>query len=418
MKFAETLKQQALNVAANYTQEDALRPVRSEALARLKEAHFPHRRVEAWKYTSVRALEAGHLEQVAKPFAAAKLPEAQFQHRLVFINGIYSEENSTSLPEGVALELIDGHTALNGAEAELTTPFALLNSATLDHGAVLKVADNTQVQAPVEVLFLSEAEAPSHCHARLQVELGENSQLALLEHYSGQGPVLTNAVTTLKGDTNSQLVHYRVQREATDSLHIGTLVVLPGERSDFQSYQLMHGTTLRRNDVRVVIEHENTNFSQKGVFVGAEKHHADNQVSVEHRVPNSTSNMVYKGMAAGQCTLTFNGSIHIHPGASQTVADLTNNNLQLNRGATVNSKPELIIYNDDVQCSHGTTFGQLDEDAIFYLRSRGIDAQEAENILSLAFIDEVLNAMPHETLAQWARPWLVDVLAKAKAEES
>lgn len=418
MKFAEQIKQQALALAAEHTDKNALSSTRQTALERLTAASFPHRRVEAWKYTSVRALEAGHLTQVASPIAAAQLPESRFDHRLVFINGIYCQESSTALPAGVNLTLIDGSFPISGPEAELTTPFALLNSATLSQGAILTVPANTVVEAPVEVLFYSQADTPSHCQVRLQVKLGENSEFALLEHYAGQGPVLTNAVTTLAGDAYSQLVHYRVQREQTECLHIGTLITEPGAHSEFQSFQLMHGTALRRNDVRVIIAHENVNFSQQGVFVGAEKNHTDNQVSVEHRVPNSVSKMIYKGMAAGQSTLTFNGSIHIHDGASQTVADLTNNNLLLNRGATVNSKPELIIYNDDVQCSHGTTFGQLDEDAIFYLRSRGIDAQAAENILSIAFIDEVLHAMPSETLAEWARPWLVGVLANARVEEA
>lgn len=414
MKFAEQIKQQALTLAAEHTENNALSNTRQTALERLKAVSFPHRRVEAWKYTSVRALEAGHLTQTTAPIATAKLPEPRFAHRLVFINGIYCPKSSTDLPHGTSLTLIDGSLPITGPEAELTTPFALLNSATLHHGAILTVPANTVVEAPVEVLFYSQANTPSHCHTRLQVVLGENSELTLLEHYAGQGPVLTNAVTTLTGDTHSKLVHYRVQREQTECLHIGTLITAPGAHSEFQSFQLMHGTALRRNDVRVVIAHENVDFTQQGIFVGAGKNHTDNQVSVEHRVPNSISKMIYKGMAAGQSTLTFNGSIHIHDGASQTVADLTNNNLLLNRGATINSKPELIIYNDDVQCSHGTTFGQLDEDAIFYLRSRGIDAQAAENILSIAFIDEVLHAMPNTEIAQWARPWLIDVLARAE----
>ena len=145
--------------------------------------------------------------------------------------------------------------------------------------------------------------------------------------------------------------------------------------------------------------------------MGNNNTHTDNQLAMEHRVPNSRSNMVYKGMAGDKSTLVFNGSIHIHPGAFQTVADLTNNNLLLNRGATVNTKPELIIYNDDVICSHGTTCGELEDDAIFFLRSRGLTEEQAEKMLSLAFINEVLLEMPNEEVADWARPWLNGIFA-------
>jgi len=412
------VKEQALALARGIQVQDAFSTVRANALQKLENTSFPHRRVEAWKYTNVVELQKGHLLQTADGNAAVDVPTAIFPHRLVFINGVFNAAASSTLPEGITLTRLEGQSELphQELEEELPAPFALLNSATLQDGVHISVAPGAQ-PAPIEALFISTASAPAHCNTRLHVSLANNSKLTLLERYEGAGPVLTNAVTNIVGADNSALVHYRLQTENAESAHIGSVLVLPGAESDFKSYQLMHGSALRRNDVRTIINHSNALVNMKGVFIGTGNTHTDNQLTMEHRVPNSRSNMIYKGMAADTSTLVFNGSIHIHPGAYQTVADLTNNNLLLNRGATVNTKPELIIYNDDVECSHGTTCGELDHEAIFFLRTRGLNEAQAEKILSLAFINEVLLEMPDENVADWARPWLNAVLAKQEDAE-
>lgn len=407
------VKEQALALANGVQLQDAYSTVRTNAVNKLQEANFPHRRVEAWKYTNVVELQKGHLQQAADVNATVELPDAIFPHRLVFVNGAFNEAASSGLPEGITMVRLQGQTELpqQELEQELPAPFALLNSATLQDGLYLNVEAKAQ-PAPIEVLFISTSDAPAHCNTRLQVNIGQQSKLTLLERYEGNGPVLTNAVTNIVGDEHSELVHYRMQTESAESAHIGSVLVVPGAESNFHSYQLMQGNALRRNDVRTIINHGSTFVNMKGVFIGADNTHTDNQLTMEHRVPNSRSKMIYKGMAADTSTLVFNGSIHIHPGAFQTVADLTNNNLLLNRGATVNTKPELIIYNDDVECSHGTTCGELDHEAIFFLRSRGLSEAQAEKVLSFAFINEVLLEMPDENVADWARPWLNAVLTK------
>lgn len=408
------VKEQALALVQASPDINPFQDIRAAAQAKLKELDFPHRRVEAWKYTNVVVLQQqGHLLRTADGNAQVTLPEPIFKHRLVFVNGVFNEKASSELPAGVIITQLKDAASLPHPELEqeLPAPFALLNSATLQDGLHITVADNTTVDAPIEVLFVSQDAQASHCNTRLHVDIGENSELTLLERYEGQGPVLTNAVTNIAGKDSSRLVHYRLQAEAQESAHVGSVLVVPGANSVFRSYQLMHGTALRRNDVRTIINHEDAEVNMKGVFVGNNNTHTDNQLTMEHRVPNSRSNMVYKGMAGDKSTLVFNGSIHIHPGAFQTVADLTNNNLLLNRGATVNTKPELIIYNDDVICSHGTTCGELEDDAIFFLRSRGLTEEQAEKMLSLAFINEVLLEMPNEEVADWARPWLNGIFA-------
>ncbi len=408
MNLAEQLKEQALTEARRQAaREDGLAALRREGLAALERTDFPGRKTEAWKYTSLRALEDGHLSALA-PARELEAPADFGGHRLVFINGRFNEALS-QLPDEAGLEVIrlDGSSeAAPGASTEFTTPFAHLNAAALEDGLMLRVAANTAVETPVHVCFVSSADSPATSHTRLHLELGEASSLDLIEHYSGDGPALTNAVTELHAGPASRLRHYRLQSEQTESLHIGSLLLVANRDSRVESYQLMQGSRLRRNDVRAILAESGAELDMRGIFIGRGKSHTDNQVCVEHRVPHCQSHQLYKGLAGDEARLVFNGRIHIHAGARQSSADLTNKNLLLSRGAEVDTKPELEIYNDDVQCSHGTTVGQMDHDALFYLRSRGVDEKTAQRMLGLGFVNELLQALPHEGIAEWARPWL------------
>src|SRR5699024_8902083 len=283
------VKEQALALVQASPDINPFQEIRAVGQAKLKELDFPHRRVEAWKYTNMVVLQQqGHLLRTADASAQVELPEAIFKHRLVFVNGAFNEAASSELPAGVRVTHLKEEGALPHPELEqeLPAPFALLNSATLEDGIHLTVADNTQVEAPIEVSFISQDVQASHCNARLHVDIGENSELTLLERYEGQGPVLTNAVTNIVGKDHSKLVHYRLQAEAQESAHVGSVLVVPGAKSVFRSYQLMHGTALRRNDVRTIINHEDAEVMMKGVFVGNNNTHTDNQLTMDHRVPN------------------------------------------------------------------------------------------------------------------------------------
>ena len=409
MNLAEELKQQALRLAREHAaREDALTALRRQGLQTLEETDFPGRKSEAWKYTSLRPLqEGGHLDQPAGKAGEIELPDFG-GYRLVFLNGRFSEAHS-SLPDENGLEII----RLNGErEAQLLSPeeplspFAWLNTAALEDGLLIRVADNTEVEAPLHICLVSDGDTPSTCHTRLRLELGVHARLELIEHYTGRGPVLTNAVTELHAARGSDLCHYRIQSEETDTLHIGSLLLDGAGDSRMRSFQLMQGNRLRRNEVRAVLREPGAELDMGGVFIGNGQTHTDNQVSVEHRVPHCLSRQQYKGIAGDKARIVFNGRIHIHPFARESKADLTNKNLLLSRAAEINTKPELEIYNDDVQCSHGTTVGQLDADALFYLRSRGMEEAEARRMLGMGFINELLMALPRETISEWARPWL------------
>ena len=371
-------------------------------LGELEAVDFPERKTERWKYTSLHALADGHLNGIANGELSSPLP-ALSEYVVTLTNG---ELTGSTLPAGVNLH--HDSPAVNG----LDTPFALYNSA-VARPVVLEVAANTCIEQPIHVQIQSASDAPAHCNPRVIVKLNTGAEATVIEHVHAEGQALTNAVTALITADNAQLTHYRLQGEQASTLYIGTLVIDQQGVSTVNSYQLMTGNRLRRNDVHALVGKSGAELNMKGIFVVRDKSHVDNQMCVEHAVPNCQSDQNFKGLAGESGKAVFNGRIHIHPGASGTNAELSNKNLLLNAGAEINTKPELEIYNDDVKCAHGTTVGQLDATQQFYLQSRGIPAAEAKRMLSLGFVNELLMALPHEKVAEWAQPWLEAELTHA-----
>ncbi len=372
-------------------------------LAALEAISFPERKTERWKYTSLQALADGHMNAVASGELSQPLP-ALSEYVVTVTNGVLT---GSTLPDGVSLA--QDSPTVNGLE----TPFALYNSAVATP-VVLEVAANTRIEQPIHVQIQSASDAPAHCNPRLVVKLNNGAEATVIEHYHAEGQALTNAVTALITADNAKLTHYRLQGEQATTLFIGTLVIDQQGTSTVNSYQLMTGNRLRRNDVHALVGKSGAELNMKGIFVVRDKSHVDNQICVEHSVPNCESDQNFKGLAGENGKAVFNGRIHIHPGASGTNAELSNKNLLLNTGAEINTKPELEIYNDDVKCAHGTTVGQLDPIQQFYLQSRGIPAAEAKRMLSLGFVNELLMSLPHEKVAEWATPWLEAELVHAR----
>ena len=408
MMPANELKTRALARAGMLGErDDALAAVRAQARDRLEATPFPDRKTEQWKYTSLQPISSAHLET---PAADAEIDiDVDFDgYQLVFVNGRYRTDLSL-LPDekGLTLIRLDGkRDPENEFSDQYRSPFAWLNLANLEDGLLLRVADNYRIQRPLHVIFAGRSDSPASCHTRLHLELGNGSAATLIEHYLGDGPLLTNAVTEIRTGIGSHLTHYRIQSEAADSMHIGTLLMNPGRDSQLHSFQLMQGSQLRRNDIQAILDRPGAHLTLDGVFVGRGKSHTDNQICIEHRSPDCTSEQTFRGMAGDEARIVFNGRIHIHKGAQRTNAHLSNKNLLLNPGAEIDTKPELEIYNDDVRCSHGATVGQIDREAIFYLRARGISERDAQRMLGLGFINELVMRLEHQPISDWALPWL------------
>ena len=415
MMSASELKTRALARAGTLgDRDDSLAGLRRQAFERLEQLPFPERKTEQWKYTPLTSVTSEHLDTPAAD-ADIRIDVDFDAYRLIFVNGHYRADLSL-LPdeEGLELTRLDGsQDAKPQTSDQYRSPFAWLNTASLEDGLLLRVADNCRIQRPLHVIFASAGEQPSSCHTRLQVELGNGSAATVIEHYLGSGPVLSNAVTEIHTGVGSYLTHYRLQSENAEALHIGTLLLHPGRDSQLHSFHLMNGSKLRRNDIQAILDQCGAHLSLSGVFIGRGNSHTDNQICIEHRVSDCTSEQEFRGMAGDKAKLVFNGRIHIHKGAARSNAQLNNKNLLLTPGAEIDTKPELEIYNDDVRCAHGATVGQLNAEAVFYLQARGINAAEAKRMLGLGFVNELLLRLEHQPISDWAQPWLGDSLQES-----
>lgn len=412
MTLTDTLKEQALTGASllqKALQENATPPaaqnrsslnaVRDAGRAALAEQTFPDRKVEQWKYTSLVSLQDGHLKALADSTSSTISAPDFGGVSLTIING--------QLP--AVLPQIDGVTFEQAAadhNIQAESVFSHYNAATLRAALTIKVAKGAHVAEALHLIIISESDRPASAAVRIHIEAADNSEFTVIEHYIGRGPALCSSTTSLYAGANSHVQHYRLQSEAAESLHIGELSIQQQRDSRVASYQLMQANTLRRNNVRVWMNESGADLVMRGVFIARNKTHVDNQICIEHAAPHCTSDQIFKGIAGENGKAVFNGRIHIHPGAKGSDAKLSNKNLLLSNGAEIDSKPELEIYNDDVKCAHGTTVGQMDRQQQFYLQSRGIDAATAKRMLGVGFINELLQALPNERVAEWARDWL------------
>lgn len=407
MMLTDTLRQQALTGAATLTgNDDSLSPLRSAARTALEQSVFPDRKTEQWKYTSLRALESGHLQTLAAPLTPTLAAPDFGGVQLIIANGRPPKQMPTMTGLTFSQESSQEKNHQSQGAPESPSVFSLFNHATLHHVLRIDMADNQHLHETLHLVLISENDTASSASTRVEINVGKGSTLTVIEHYLGRGNVLASASTQINAAANSTVQHYRLQSENASTLHIGKLEIHQQRDSRVSSYQVMQANTLRRNDVRIWMHEPGADLKLRGIFIAREKTHVDNQVCVEHAAPHCTSDQIFKGIAGESGKAVFNGRIHIHPGAKGSDAKLNNNNLLLSNGAEIDSKPELEIYNDDVKCAHGTTIGQMDHQQMFYLQSRGITLDNAKKMLGIGFINELLLAFPNERVAQWARDWL------------
>jgi Fe-S cluster assembly protein SufD len=379
-----------------------LRRLRQEAMERFTALGFPAPGSEAWKYTSVAPIAGTRWKlapSVEDPtFAlsgdhAWKLPDTT---QIVFVNGHFSPALSTirpvescrvaSLRESLESrpEALEPHL---GRHADWkSNPFAAWNTAFFQDGVFLRLAAGAVIPDPIHLVFLSEeAEEPSVSHPRILLVAEKGSQAAIVETYLGAGRYLTNAVTEIVAGDGAVLDHYKVQSESASALHVQAVQVSQKRSSGYTSHNLALGAQLARTDLSVLLGEPGGECTLNGLFVGNGSQHLDNHTLIDHASPHCTSRELYKGILDGKSRGVFHGKIIVRPDAQKTDAMQTNKNLLLSREALVNSTPALEILADDVKCRHGSTIGQLDPTALFYLRSRGISAEDARALLVYGF---------------------------------
>jgi Fe-S cluster assembly protein SufD len=283
---------------------------------------------------------------------------------------------------------------LGSRPEERGSAFADLNAALHTDGAVVLVAPGAVLADPIHLCYLSSGhrDGPVASHPRSLVVAGEGSEASVVESYAGPDghDYLTNSVTEIRVEDGASFRHYRLQREGQDAFHVARQVVRLGRRARFRAHSFSFGARLARLDVDAVLLGEGGECSLEGLFFAAGERHADVHTRVDHAAPHSTSRELFKGILDGKGRGVFHGLVLVRPGAQKTDAIQSNRNLLLSREALVSSTPQLEILADDVKCKHGSTTGQLDPMALFYLRSRGIGEKEARSLLSRAFAAELV----------------------------
>ncbi|HTG31911.1 MAG TPA: Fe-S cluster assembly protein SufD [Thermoanaerobaculia bacterium] len=384
-----------------------LQALRRAAIERFADLGFPTLRQEEWRLTNVAPIVQGtfHWPQgdpgaVAPGLIAPHVFDAAA--RLVFVDGRFSPRLSSvgELPAGTIVASLAEILARSPGLVEPWLarsakfdrhPFVALNTAFLSDGAFLYIPRGA-VTGPIQLLFLSAGEAgrATLSFPRNLFVADESSQTTIVETYAGEGAYFTSPVTELFAGPGAVIDHYKVQRESLAAFHMATFQV-QGERACVpSSHSISIGGALVRNDVNAVLDGEGIDCILNGLYFGDGRQVVDNHMRVEHAKPHCASHELYKGVLDGKSRAVFNGLIHVHKGAQKTDAKQSNRNLLLSRDAIANSNPQLEIYADDVKCTHGSTVGQLDEDAVFYLRSRGIGAEAARSLLTYAFASDIV----------------------------
>jgi Fe-S cluster assembly protein SufD len=404
---------------------------RDAALARFLELGFPTTRDEEWRFTSVAPI-ADQAFAVSAPPAAGACPVdlAPFRFHgvcaaeLVFVDGHYVPSLSTraALLGGARAGSLAAAIAGRAAEVEPhlarvavfdRAPFVALNTAFFADGAFVHVPAHTVLEHPVHVLFVSTGtwgresflddtdknDSRPHLlmsHPRVLAVLGENSQASIVETYAGPEGTryFTNPVTEIVLGENAVLDHYKLQRESPEAYHVGAIHVRTARSANCASHSVSIGGAIVRNDVVAVLGGEGGECTLNGLYLADRQRLVDNHTTIDHAMPHCDSREIYKGILADRARGVFNGKIIVRPDAQKTDAKQTNRALLLSENAQINSKPELEIFANDVKCTHGAAVGQLDDDAVFYLRSRGLGLAEARHMLIHAFLGDVLQRMP------------------------
>ncbi len=385
----------------------ALAQQRETAWSTFAATGFPSTRDEDWKYTNLRRLlrrnftaPATMPDDIAATELAGQIMDMPEATRLVFVDGRLSPALS-SASSGFAVSL--AATLRNCEQPDAATfdrvidigqhRFAALNTAMFTDGALVTVPPGQRELTSVYLVFVSRDNGEGVAiHPRIQVTVGADSNLRLVEHHVGLGAAenFVNTICEINLDSGARAEHIRLQDEAEKGFSIAGLHVRQARDSEFVSHNYCLGGALCRNDVAVLLEEPGARCTLNGLFMVGGSQHVDNHVRVDHLAMHTQSEQNYRGVADGRARGVYNGKVIVHVGADKTDAVQSSKNLLLSDAAEIDTKPELEIYADDVKCRHGATVGQLDTDALFYLRSRGIDLETSRALLTFAFAEDIV----------------------------
>ncbi|HEV2176259.1 MAG TPA: Fe-S cluster assembly protein SufD [Terriglobia bacterium] len=422
-----------------------LQKIRKAAIDRFGELGFPTTKNEEWKYTNVAPIARTPFRpsQGRVPPGFARFEESQLADfakciPLVFVNGHYMDDLApgAELPAGVRAgslaaaitsptppsRFVEQHLARHAPYDEQA--FVALNTAFMQDGAFVEISKDVILQKPIYLLFIS-VEIPGFnepvvYHPRNLIIAERGSQASVIENYLGLGnrPYFTNAVTEVVVGENARLDYTKVQQEAADAFHVATQHFTQERSSSVTTHMISFGGALDREDTRTVLDGEGAESLLHGLYVTNGGQHVDHHTVIDHAKPHCSSREVYKGVLDGHSMGVFNGKIVVRKDAQKTDSKQSNKNLLLSENAIINTKPQLEIYADDVKCTHGATIGQIDQEAVFYLRSRGIGREDARNLLIQAFANDILDRVKFLPLRTELKKTLTARLAEGQESEA
>ncbi len=382
-----------------------LRTARASAFARFLDQGFPTTRDEEWKFTNVAPIAQVEWRRASTSRGGAVAPAAAGAIEVVIANGRPDLSGCEGLPAGLSIRSLQAASAeqalVSGPSLTADHPFVALNTAFFEDGLLIEVAPKAVIEPVIVLRFVTVAgAAPVMVSPRLRVIVGEQAQVSIIERYEGDGTgvTLTNAVSEFQLEPAAVVDHVKVQQELPAAFHLASTFVHLERSATFVSQAVTFGGRIARNDITATLAGEGAEATLNGLYVADGDTLVDTHTCIDHATPHCPSHEVYKGILAGQARAVFNGKIIVRPDAQKTDAKQTNKALLLSDDATINTKPQLEIFADDVKCTHGAAIGQLDADQMFYLRARGIAEADARNILIHAFASDVLNGVRHEAL--------------------
>jgi Fe-S cluster assembly protein SufD len=401
-----------------------LRELRGRSFGQFERVGLPGLDQEEWKYTNVAPIARTKFTPVVNsngtglskrnglaPFIYDETRDSTF----VFVNGIFREDLSSSqgLSGVVALDLNDAlqiseyeRVIRDGLERNTNgddNGFELLNTALFAGGLFVKIPRGVELKTPIQLQFVSEpvkGSSPAAVFPRVLIIGEENSAATIIESYraTAEDVYLTDAIVDIFLEQGARFQHYKVQRESAGASHIARTRADLGPKASYETTTINFGAALSRHDIHVTMDHEGASCSVDGLYMVEGSQHTDTHSVIDHRQPHCTSRQLYKGILDGKSRAVFNGKVFVRHGAQQTDAQQTNKNLLLSNEAQVDTKPQLEIYADDVKCTHGAAIGQLDEDELFYLQSRGINPALAKNMLTYGFAGEVIERIKIDSI--------------------
>jgi Fe-S cluster assembly protein SufD len=392
-----------------------LRELRKASLERFAALGFPAPKDEKWRFTRIRPL-LGHDFRLAERYEPSALSSRDIDdlcmedigcRRLAFVNGHFARDLSDlgELPAGVRIgslktfietdpEPVQRH--LSKFADTSRNPFVALNTAHVYDGTFLYLPRGARLEEPVHLLYVSRSNGdPVVSHPRTLIIAEDDSRASIVESFVGfeNDTYFTNAVTEILVKQRAEIEHCKLQRESESAYHLSTVQAQVGRGSRFKTHSILMGGTLVRNEVNTILADEGVECAVNGLYLGRGHQHIDNHTVIEHAKPNCASRELFKGILDGRSKAVFDGRIHVRPNAQKTDAKQTSRCILLSDDAQINTNPQLEIYADDVKCTHGAAVGKIDEDAVFYLRTRGIERSMARQMLVFAFANEILEAL-------------------------